>query len=124
MVIDVNRTIAYRCPSCGDVRMLRITPFNTMPSSAFYCSCGEECLTLDRQKDTLSITSGCVMCEESHNWMIKVKNFWRGKSYVLRCRYSGIALIFIGEEEQVKEQIKESEEMIEKILDPKKGEDG
>jgi len=117
MVIDVNRTVAYRCPGCGDVRMLEVTPFNTMPSSAFYCSCGEECMTLDKQKDTVSVNSGCILCDGKHNWKIKSKSLWQGKSYILRCRYSGIALIFIGDEKSVKDQIKESNEMVEKIFD-------
>ncbi len=115
MLIEYSKTIAYICPNCGRLTIRNISLFD-LPSSgaSFYCEdedCGECVLRVFHKKDKYVFDTECTACDDRHLFTLKRSNFWKKELTVLACPQTLVDILFIGDEEKVREELKNQNEM-------------
>lgn len=112
-----KNSIAYRCPSCGDIihgfvgqlhaDMLRIK-----------CPCGASALEVHFRDDKkVRFSVPCVFCNSSHTYVVSESIVFDRDRFLLACPYANMDIAFLGSEENVNEDAMRVEEELKKLLD-------
>ncbi len=120
MIKEFKKSIAYICPACSNIMVREVNLFDFSGSSdaVFSChneKCGELCITITPKTDKYVITINCPMCDTAHIFNIRKVTFWKSNFFVLTCPETGIGILFIGDEQEVKREIYKQEEMFIKM---------
>ena len=73
MIIDFNRTIAYRCSSCGEITLATFSLFELSGGKGLsvQCSCGKSTLKiLPEGKFNYTIKIKCLICDDFHKFSL------------------------------------------------------
>lgn len=115
MLVDYSSYIAYICPYCGKLTERRLGVFDIPASGAsLRCSnksCGAEIVTITPKKDKYILETLCTACGEKHRMNFKRKGFFGKKKSVIACPQTSVEILFLGEEEQIKDELQQQAEL-------------
>lgn len=104
-------TVAYKCPNCG--RTVFAPPgLFTLSGDMFKIKCdcedGSE-LIIRREKGKINISCPCLICRSGHSFSLD-ENTDLPKVIACGCPLSGIKICFIGEKEDIDEEVFEADD--------------
>lgn len=119
MVIDFDRTIAYRCPSCGEITYGRFSIFELSGKKAIsvHCACGDSNITISPQSRTsYTVELVCLVCDELHRYTLPFSALSKRECNDFACPHVAVGLAFVGKEKAVKAAVCDNERMINDVL--------
>lgn len=111
-------TVAYRCPVCGG-GVLSLVGVFALTADVFKlkCPCGESELVISYTTDKkIRLSVPCIICQQSHNYVIISSLFFGKELFVLGCSFLAIDLCFIGNQDSVSEALSQSEKELLELL--------
>ncbi|MCL2517569.1 MAG: hypothetical protein FWF15_03300 [Oscillospiraceae bacterium] len=103
--------VAYRCPYCG-INTISMVGIFSLSGDMFKlkCKCGKSELTITYTSDRkIRLNVPCLICPNSHNYVISSNTFFEKESFNLSCTYTSVEICFIGTHEVVMEELKKSD---------------
>jgi len=119
MIINLNRTVAYRCASCGEICFGTFSMFELSGSKgvSVQCKCGQSELLLEPEnKNGYIITVKCLVCDETHKFSLPFQSLVKKDCTEYTCPNVMVGLVFIGREEAVKSAVVRNEHYIEEVI--------
>lgn len=119
MVIDFNRTIAYRCASCGEITYASFSLFELSGNKGIsvQCTCGKSVLSLvNENKTNYTISVKCILCDEFHDFNLPFTALAKKDCTTFMCPNVVVGLVFIGHEDAVKKSVLSNEEYINEVI--------
>lgn len=119
MVIDFNRTVAYICPSCGEVAFGNFSLFELSGGRGLTvsCGCGKSTLKIAyKSGTTYSVIVKCQVCEKEHEYAMPLSDLLHNHFLDFSCPELLMGLAFIGDEDKVKHAVSENNKYIKEIL--------
>lgn len=119
MLINFDRTVAYRCSSCGEISYGNFSLFELSGSKGIsvQCSCGKSNLyIMPENKTNYIVTLKCIVCDEIHKFSLPFASLARKDCCEFSCPNVVVGLVFIGKENAVKEAVKSNEVYIEEVV--------
>ena len=114
-----ERIICYRCPDCGTATLGVAGDFARGGSIIrLKCSC-ENAPTLDltlATDDKVKISVPCLLCKDSHTYIIPRQSYLLRDEINLSCPFSGQDILHIGSEEAVQKNLKRTGEELQRLL--------
>lgn len=107
MVINHEKYITFRCPTCGlgSGKQMSIFELSGKGELEVKCEhCGSVCVRIARKADKLLFSVLCVACMEWHSFTANQKFFWGQKLTSYRCPVTGFGILCIGDEESAKKE--------------------
>lgn len=118
---DTNkeRLVAYRCSSCGSAVLGTVGKF-ALSADMLRLKCGcEEPSLLDihiARDDKLKLTVPCLLCGESHSFVVSEEILLNRPLAKLSCPYSGVDIAFVGEKEAIDPELSRTERELSAIM--------
>ncbi len=111
--------VAYRCPYCASVISIDVT--ERMIENKFHFACTE----CKKSNFDLSLTpSGsikvivpCLMCPHPHPYTVSKEIFFERDIFILSCSFTGLDICFMGNENEVEDEIDRSGAEISALTD-------
>ena len=119
MIIDFNRTIAYRCASCGEITFATFSLFELSGQKGIsvQCSCGNSVLTIVPEgKVNYRLKVKCIICDDFHTFSLPFTALAKKNCSTFMCPNVVVGLIFIGHEEAVRKEVLSNEEYINEVI--------
>ena len=114
-----ERLIAYRCSSCGSAVLGTIGKF-ALSANMLRLKCGCESPSLldihIARDDKLKITVPCLLCGESHSFVVSEEILLNRPLSKLSCPYSGVDIAFFGEKEAIDPELSRTERELSAIM--------
>ncbi len=125
-VAKKERLIAYRCASCGAAVLGTVGKF-ALAANMLRLKCGcEEPSTLDihiTRDEKIKLTVPCVLCGDSHSFVVSPEILLGRELSKLSCPYSGVDIAFIGEEALIEPELSRTEKELTAIMTGLEAED-
>ncbi len=111
-------TVAYRCPKCGKMVCGMVGIFSLSGDLIkLKCDCGGSEMNMVKTPDKkVRITVPCLVCGNTHSFVLSSQTFFDSQIFSYACPYSGIDLCIIGDEKSVAGAINDADEALIKIL--------
>ena len=119
MIIDFNRTIAYRCASCGEITFATFSLFELSGGKGLsvQCSCSKSSLKImPENKSTYSINIKCLICDDNHKFMLPFQTLAKKDCTTFMCPNVAVGLVFIGHDKAVRKNVMSNEEYINEVI--------
>lgn len=119
MIIDFNRTIAYRCSSCGEITFATFSLFELSGGKGLsvQCSCGKSTLKiLPEGKSNYTIKIKCLICDDYHKFNLPFHQLAKKDCTTFMCPNVVVGLIFVGHDVAVRKNVMENEEYIKEVV--------
>lgn len=114
-----ERLVAYRCSSCGSAVLGTVGKF-ALSADMLRLKCGcEEPSLLDihiARDDKLKLTVPCLLCGESHSFVVSEEILLNRSLAKLSCPYSGVDIAFVGEKEAIDPELSRTEKELSAIM--------
>ena len=114
-----ERLIAYRCSACGSAVLGTVGKF-ALSANMLRLKCGCESpsqLDINITRDEkLKLTVPCLLCGDSHSFVVSQDILLNSRAAKLSCPYSGIDVAFIGEKEAIDPELARTEKEIATIM--------
>ena len=82
------------------------------------CDCGHSELLIQKCGDgKIRLTVPCMFCPKPHNYLLSEGTLFKEGLFTLPCALSGMDVLYIGKEEQVKRALEESDKLLDSMLD-------
>lgn len=120
MIIDFNRTIAYRCASCGEITFASFSLFELSGQKGIsvQCSCGKTTLSLIPENTmNYSVKVQCIICDESHKFNLPFHTLAKKDCTTFMCPNVIVGLVFIGHNDAVRKNVISNEEYINEVVE-------
>ena len=99
-----ERLIAYRCSTCGSAVLGTVGKFAIVADMLrLKCGCDDPSI-LDihiTRDEKIKLTVPCILCGESHSFVVSQEILLNRDLSKLSCPYSGVDIAFIGEKEAI-----------------------
>lgn len=120
MIKEFKKSVGYVCPDCStiSVQSVNLFDFSGSGTAELFCAnptCRHRLISFLTKKDKYAISVHCPVCEEIHTYKISKIAFWHNDFFVFHCPESGFGVLFIGDGEKIREEIKEQEKFISEI---------
>lgn len=117
--------IAYRCPECAVMTVGFLGGLSSVSDMLrLKCSCGDSSLDIKKQPDgKINLSAPCVYCKSNHSYVVSPEIMIRDELTRFNCPYSGMGIVFIGNEDDVKAQTEQSAEELSRIMTSLEAED-
>ncbi|MGN1059852.1 MAG: hypothetical protein ACI4QW_05405 [Clostridia bacterium] len=119
MVINFDRTAAYRCPSCGEISFGDFSMFELSGSKgvSLRCSCGQSSLLVaPENKNNFIIAVRCIVCDDTHKFSLPFQALAKKDCVEFTCPNVMVGLVFIGRSEAVHNAVVRNEHYIEEVI--------
>jgi len=118
MVLNEKKTtVAYRCPQCGCIVRSMIGVFTLKGDMMrLKCPCGGSDMTMVNKDDKVNITVPCFVCPTPHSFKVSSSAFFGRGLLKLPCAYTGLDVVFIGNEDSVIKATEEAENELRELL--------
>lgn len=119
MVIDFNRTIAYRCASCGEITFATFSLFELSGQKGIsvQCSCGKSTLSImPENKVNYLIKIKCIICDEFHKFTLPFHMLAKKDCTTFMCPNVVVGLVFVGHDDAVRKSVMSNEEYINEVV--------
>ncbi len=115
---QVKNQIAYRCPDCGMATVGFLGGLTAVSDMLrLKCGCGNSALDIRGQRDGLiHFSAPCVYCKDSHGFNIGKDMVFSEQTIKLPCPYSGMDILFIGNEDSIAGELSRSAEELTRIM--------
>ena len=99
--------IAYRCPYCGCVISADITKTTVDRSFTLECiECRKSKLEIIPDAEgSIKLVVPCLMCPHPHPYKLSKEIFFDRDIFTLPCSFTGLDICFIGDEDNVEDEI-------------------
>ena len=117
MAISLERSIAYRCGSCGIMNIKNITIFDLPKNqeSSLICKCGTYCTGITLKKDKYKIFAPCPYCLDEHVFSVGKKAFWDKEFMPFNCHSAELGVFCIGNGDFIENFAKEQDLKLEQM---------
>lgn len=119
MIIDLNRTVAYVCPGCGEVAFGEFSLFELSGGRgvSVSCDCGKSSLNISTKNGTTyTVSVKCQVCEKEHFYAVSLSDLLHKHFLDFLCPELLMGLAFIGDKDNVEHAVSENEKYIKEIL--------
>lgn len=119
MVINFDRTAAYRCPACGEISFGDFSMFELSGTKgvSVECTCGQSrLLIIPENKNTYSVSVRCLVCDEDHGFSLPFQSLAKRDCNEFFCPNVVVGLAFVGRKEAVKASVMQSEAHIREVI--------
>jgi hypothetical protein len=116
MILNASSKIALKCDKCGRFNVYDINMFKLGTSNSFKCSCGHTTLRAGLGKGEFHVEIGCIACEETHMYRMKLREVMERPINIIGCPHTGMEIAFLGWEEYVESFIEEYTKDMNKLL--------
>ena len=119
MIINFDRTVAYRCPSCGEITFGTFSMFELSGEKgvSVQCSCGQSNLVIaPENKNNFIVAVGCLVCDETHKFSLPFQSLAKKDCTEFSCPNVVVGLVFIGRSEAVQNAVVRNEHYIEEVI--------
>lgn len=117
MTIDSNVNIAITCQKCGRINVEQLNLFivNKFKEKRLSCSCGSlNCIIYLNDLKNINLEANCIDCGGKHTYIYEVKELLEGLKVL--CPETLSAISVVGDREEIREYIKQSERNTFKVL--------
>lgn len=110
--------IAYRCPHCSCAATGFVGTFALSADMLkLKCGCGGSEMTLTYTSDKkIRLSVPCIFCGKNHSYVVSQNVFFGSEPFLLTCPYTNIDICFVGSEKKLQNEIRRSDEQLNKIL--------
>lgn len=115
----IRRTqIAYRCPDCATATVGFLGGLGAVSDMLrLKCACGESALDIKKQNDgKVNLSVPCVYCKSNHSFTVSPEVMQRDELTRFSCPYSGMGIVFIGDEDSVAKEVENSAQELSRIM--------
>jgi len=119
MVINFNRTAAYRCPNCGEISFGDFSLFELSGTKgvSIQCKCGQSSLLIaPENKNNFIVAVQCIVCDETHKFSLPFQSLAKKDCTEFACPNVMVGLVFIGGTEAVHSAVVRNEHYIEEVI--------
>ena len=119
MLINFDRTVAYRCPSCGEVAYGDFSLFELSGNKGIsvQCSCGHSAIEiLPENKSNFIVRIQCLVCDEIHKFNLSFSSLAKKDCCEFTCPNVIVGLVFIGKEAAVKKAVMSNEAYVDEVI--------
>ena len=119
MLIDFDRTIAYRCANCGEIVYGSFSLFEISGDKGISvsCSCGETAVKIAHEKRTgYTVSTECIACGEIHSFAMPFETLVRREYIEFFCPDISLGIACIGKERAVRRAVGRNEKSVAEIL--------
>lgn len=119
MIIDFDRTIAYRCASCGEITYGDFSLFELSGKKGIsvHCSCGDSNISIAAQnKTSYFVELDCVICDAVHKFSVSFDALAKKNCIEFLCPDVAVGLAFVGKNESVKKAVAENERAMAEVV--------
>lgn len=119
MVINFDRTVAYRCASCGEITFGTFSLFELSGNNGIsvHCSCGQTHLRIvPESRHNYMISVKCIICDEFHKFSLPLESLVKKDCCQFSCPNVVVGLIFVGREAAIQKSVAKNEEYIREII--------
>lgn len=119
MVINFDRTAAYRCPSCGEITYGDFSMFGLSGKKAvsIECDCGQSSLLImPENKNNFIISVDCIVCDEPHKFSLPFQSLAKRDCTEYTCPNVMVGLVFIGRSDAVRNAVVRNEHYVEEVI--------
>jgi len=119
MIINFERTVAYRCASSGEITFGTFSLFELSGNNGIsvHCSCGLSHLRiLPESKTSYLISVKCIICDEIHKFNLPLQSLAKKDCCQFMCPNVVVGLVFIGKEAAIQKAVVKNEEDINEII--------
>jgi len=119
MVINFDRTAAYRCSSCGEICFGDFSMFELSGQKgvSVQCKCGQsELQIVPENKNSFIITVKCLVCDEIHKFSLPFQTLAKKDCSEFTCPNVVVGLVFVGRNEAVHNAVVRNEHYIEEVI--------
>ncbi len=101
MIIDSEKYIVYRCPSCNGLVIGRVNVFGLKSTGqqVLNCECEGSCITLELKDNKIAFTVPCGACEAYHMFRIGTSEILAKSGVQMTCPDVGLPLCGVGVKE-------------------------
>lgn len=109
-----NTTVAFRCPRCGKAVLSGVNPFRLSGDMLrLRCTDCDEALEIVKAgEDKLRLSVPCLLCARPHVMTVGKNAFYNDSLFTVPCSLSGVDVLFVGKEEEVKKALDENAERL------------
>lgn len=108
--------IAYRCPDCGTVILGMIGRLHA-DMLRIKCPCGKSAMQVHLGEDKkVRFGVPCVFCKQNHSYVVSESIVFDRDRFSLACPYSRMDILFLGEENNVSEDVAKAEDALTSLL--------
>ncbi len=119
MIINFDRTAAYRCPSCGEITFGNFSMFELSGSKgvSVQCDCGQSNLVIvPENKNSFIVAVQCIVCDETHKFTLPFQDLAKKDCTEFACPHVAVGLVFVGRSEAVHKAVMHNEHYIEEVI--------
>ncbi len=119
MIINFDRSAAYRCPSCGEITYGNFSLFELSGSKAVsvQCSCGQSNLVIAPEgKNNFIVSVQCIVCDDVHKFSLPFQALAKKDVVEYTCPNVMVGLAFVGRNEAVRNAVVKNEHYIEDVI--------
>ena len=119
MVINFKRTVAYMCPSCGEMTFADFSLFELSGERGISVSCGcqkSQLKIFPKTKEQYVLSLRCLLCDELHEYPVSLQDLLKKSCMDFACPQVLIGLAFVGKSDAVSSRVKENTEYINEIV--------
>ncbi len=114
-----KRYISYRCPECLTATTGLVGKFALAAGLLrLKCNCDKgSSLDISVFSDgKIKLSVPCIFCKQNHSYLLNETVFFDRDRFMLSCPYSGTDIAFLGDEENIREELQRTESEIKTIL--------
>ncbi len=119
MIINFDRTVAYRCPGCGEIAYGDFSLFGLSggKSVVVQCNCGQSSLVIAPEgKNNFIISVPCLVCDDIHKFSLPFSSLAKKDCTEFACPNVMVGLVFIGRGEAVRNAVVRNEQYIDEVI--------
>ena len=119
MIIDFDRTIAYRCARCGEITYGDFSLFEISGKKGIsvHCACGESNISItSKSRTSYFVELSCVICDSPHRFSVTFDSLTKKDLSEFLCPDVSVGLAYIGKESAVKKAVMENERAIRDVI--------
>ncbi len=119
MIINFDRTAAYRCPSCGEITFGSFSMFELSGAKgvSVQCNCGQSNLVIvPENKNNFIAAVQCIVCDETHKFSLPFQALAKKDCTEFTCPHVAVGLVFIGRNDAVRKAVVQNEHYIEEVI--------
>ena len=114
-----KRNIAFRCPECTDTVFGLIGKFALKADLLrLKCACDKpSAMDIGVASDgKIKLSVPCIFCRQNHSYTVSESAFFERDLLMLSCPYSGMDILFVGDEDSLEGELKRTGEEIERLV--------
>lgn len=119
MLINFNRTAAYRCSSCGEISFGNFSMFELSGAKgvSIQCACGQSRLMIvPENKNNYIVSVQCLVCDDIHKFTLPFQALAKKDCTEFSCPQVVVGLVFIGKQEAVHKAVLSNEQHITEVI--------